>query len=458
MGEGDQGKVTRRSLASRLVIAATLVLVTALGATGIILEAAVRDSFEEASRERLQAQIYGLLAVLNVSPEGEVLMPARTQEPRLNRPDSGLYAVIDGPVNRWQSASALGEEPELPAGPVPPGETGFLRRYDIGPEEAYVLRQGVAWEIGGTESRLTVSVAEHERTVENQIAAFRATLWAWLGGAMVVLLALQVAVLRWGLRPLRELADALIAVRRGERDSIGGHYPRELTGLRDAIDRFIDGERKHLERYRNGLADLAHSLKTPLTVLRSELEGGDDDSRRLLPQVDRMDDSIAWQLRRARSTGHGTVGRAVSVAEVARRIVPALEKVYAQRGIECRVDAGAEARFFGDAGDLMEILGNLLDNAFKYGERSVVLCGESIESATDRRPGLRLRVEDDGAGIPVEAAEAVRRRGIRADERVPGHGMGLAIVGDIVEAYGGTLTIEASPLGGAAIHVVFPEE
>lgn len=454
--EAPPAPAPSRSLARRLVLAASAVLFLFVVAVGAILEAAIRDSLEETVRQRLLAHVYTLLAVVDIAPDGTITMPEALPEPRFDRPDSGLYALFQGPGDRWTSPSAMGEDPRLPDSPLPPGETRFLRRYDIGPERAYVFRQGFAWEgESGADLAFVLSVAEHERSVEEQIARFRQTLWLWLAGAGAVLLTLQLAVLRWGLRPVRRLAEELAAVKRGDREAIDGDVPRELAVLTRGLNAFIASERKHLERYRNSLADLAHSLKTPLAVLRAAVDRADRDE--LLAQVDRMDELVAYQLKRARTAGQAALSRPEVVADVVAPLVRSLAKVHAARSITCETYVAPRARFFGDRADLMELLGNLLDNAFKWARTTVRITANSVSSSEVLRPGLVVTVEDDGPGLPPGEVERLLQRGARADERVPGHGIGLAIVADISDAYGGTIRFDHSPLGGASVTLAFPE-
>ena len=444
------------SLTHRLVAAASAILAGFLGIMGWILDAAIRDSLEQAIEQRLQAHVYTLLAAADITPEGDLLMPEQLPEARFNRPDSGLYATVLGDGFFWRSPSTVGENPQLPVDPLAPGESSFRPHIDIGPEAAFVLRQGIAWETAaGGEKRFVIAIAEHERTFRQQLGRFRQTLWSWMSGVGVILIIIMVMVLRWGLRPLRRVSGELSRVKRGEQDHIRGVYPRELEALTASLNGFIESERKHLSRYRNSLSDLAHSLKTPLAVLRSLIESGQTGAA-ALTEVDRMDELVAWQLKRARSSGHLVLSRPLAAEPVAEQVVTALEKVYADKHVVCEFELEPDLQFHGDRGDLMELLGNLLDNAFKWCRSRVVLAGNTLPAAT--RNGIVLRVTDDGPGVPADRVRAVLARGVRADERAPGHGIGLAIVADLVEAYGGTIDIRRAAIGGAEVEIRIPGE
>jgi two-component system sensor histidine kinase PhoQ len=237
--------------------------------------------------------------------------------------------------------------------------------------------------------------------------------------------------------------------------SLRGRYPRELALLTNNINELIESEREHLIRYRNTLGDLAHSLKTPLAVLRTRIENGSNDDMDGLrevvrSQVARMDGIVAYQLARAATTGHQVFAAPIAIDPHVESLVQSLEKVYARKNVLCEFDLDPTARFYGELGDLLELLGNLLENAFKWANHRVLLSTQTLTVAPQRRAGLLISVEDDGPGIPPEKVEHLLQRGVRGDERVQGHGIGLSIVQDIVRAYRGELSVERSDeLGGA---------
>ncbi len=289
---------------------------------------------------------------------------------------------------------------------------------------------------------------------------FRRALWGYLGAVGAVLLLFQVGVLRWSLRPLRRVIDELKRVQRGIATRMSERHPRELEPLTESINAFIESERENLERQRNILADLAHSLKTPLAVLRTRLDSGAGDAElraELSEQLRRMNDLVGYQLSRAASGGHKLFAAPLAIEPNAEEIVRGLEKVYASKGVLCEFEIEPDARFYGEKGDLQELLGNLLENAFKWARSRVLLTVRIGASATNRRPGLMLMVEDDGPGIPEEKIALVLQRGVRGDERVQGHGIGLAIVQDIVRSYRGELQVgHSAELGGARFAVTLP--
>ena len=465
-----RARVRRRplSLQARQLLAASLGLVAFLGLAGFALDRAFVETAKDALQERLKSYAFAYLAGLEFTRDGQPLIPPPPDE-RFERPGDGLYAGIRGTTAAgqplaWESASAIGRSVPFPTdlaagerrfeGPI---ETpvGDVYRYSIHVDWSEEQAQGIV-----DKAVFTLSVSQHEYFIDNQIAVYRKALWGYLGAGALLLLGLQVFVLRWSLRPLRRVVRDLVRVETGQHERLTGVYPRELAVLTDSINAFVEGEREHLGRYRNTLADLAHSLKTPLAVLRSRLEmGGDDDAHlrgEVRQQVARMDEIVAYQLQRAATSGHQLFAAPLPVGERAEGIVRSLEKVYAEKNVLCEFEIDAQARFYGEEGDLMELLGNLLENAFKWSRHRVLFSASTQTMLPQRRSGLLLVVEDDGPGIAPEQVERVLQRGVRGDERVHGHGIGLAIVQDIVRAYRGELSVERSEeLGGARFVVHF---
>jgi len=448
------------SLQTRLLWAASLALAAFLGVTGYSLEQAFRRSALQAMEDRLESYVFSYLSGTDVSKDGELILPEFPPDPRFDRPQSGLYAGIVGEKIDWRSASALGRhlpfDQQLRPGAthwdsVPtPTNVGGIYRYS----------RGVTWEVpNGGEVQLTFHVAENDASFNRQVSVFRRTLVTQLGAAAFLLFLVQLLMLRWSLGPLRAVAQDLAKVEQGERERLPDRYPRELTPLTLSINDVIDSEREQRTRYRHTLGDLAHSLKTPLAVMRNELESATDAEvakRVLTEQIRRMDDIVAYQLARAAASGHATFSTPIPIELHAEAIVLGLEKVYADRGILCEFDIDDNARFYGEKGDLLELLGNLLENAFKWARSRVLLSVRVTVTQPGRRPALSMAVEDDGPGIPPDKVAKLLQRGARGDERVEGHGIGMSIVQDIVKSYRGELKVSSSAtLGGARFELRF---
>ncbi|HET8897848.1 MAG TPA: ATP-binding protein [Rhodanobacteraceae bacterium] len=445
------------SLAARSTLAGAIALLVFLGATGFALDHAYAEGSLAALRDRMESYVLAYMARFDVSRYGKLIPPDAPPDPDFSRPGSGLYASVTAPKEQWDSPSAIGRGLPL-AEQLKPAETRFSGPIDSGVGRLYVLAEGVAWVMpDGKELPLTFHVAQDESTYQAQLQAFRRTLVYWLAGIGVALLLVQLLLLRWTLSPLRRMAGDMAGIERGEREQLAGNYPEEVDGLAHSLNSYIDSERERIKRYRNILGDLAHSLKTPLAVMRSRLEAEHaglaayDD---MMEQVRRMDEIVAYQLSRAATTGHPTFAVPIEIEPAAEDLVRSLEKVYQSKNILCEFEIEADSRFYGERGDLLELLGNLLENAFKWAAHRVVLRVKPLKGGARRRPGLELAVEDDGPGIPADRVEHVLQRGVRGDERVSGHGIGLAIVQDIVRAYRADLEVGPSrDLGGASFVV-----
>ena len=442
------------SLHSRLLLVASLVLASFLGLGALALDRAFRTSGEEAMRERLQGQVYLLLGAAAEDAEGRMRLPDALPDPRLSNPDSGLYAQVTGENGGyvWKSFSLIGRDMAF-LSHQGAGVRHFVKKHFNG-EEFYLINFGVLWEdLQGRELAYTLAVAESTRGLLEQVEAFRARLMYWLGGAAVLLLVAQGLVLAWGLRPLRKAEADLHRIESGEIEAIGGRFPRELQGLINNINLLIRNGRASRDRYRNSLGDLAHSLKTPLSVLRGAAESGDRERLKLAveDEVSRMDEIVQYQLRRAAASGAAQPGVSVPVSPLIERLAATLAKVYSEKGVDCRIEVADALRFVGDSGDLMEILGNLMENAFKYGRSQVRVRANTPPDSMGGDSVIRVIIEDDGPGIPMQDREEVLNRGARMDQRIPGQGIGLSVAQEIIHLYGGSLTIGDSNLGGAVV-------
>ncbi len=443
------------SLAARAAIATTFVLAGFLGLVGLTLTQTNKARALRTLHDRLENFAIAYITNTEVNRYGKLLPLDTAPDPSFSRPGSGLYAMAVGDHDfHWQSSSAIGRDFSFMQ-PLEPGQSRFVGPVDTRMGRLYYYSYGAAWDTGdGKAVRFTIMVAQTEDQLEGENAAFRHALVVWLSILGVMLIVLQLLLLRWSLTPLRKVSSDMSRVETGESEQLDSQYPLELTGLTRRINAFITNEREQRTRYRHTLADLAHSLKTPLAVIRSQLEStsGDEPARRtsVLDQVRRMNELVAYQLSRAATSGRQTFASAVPIAGHAEDLVQGLEKVYAAKNVLCEFDIEDGAVFYGEQGDLLELLGNLLENAFKWAGHRVLLVVKMQPQPGRQRPGLWLSVEDDGPGIATDKIEKVLQRGVRGDERVQGHGIGLSIVQDIVHAYQGELGVDRSPEFGGA--------
>lgn len=455
------------SLRLRLSVAIALVLALFLGLTGWVLDRSFQQAARQALQDRLQAHIYTLLAVAELDAEGRLRLPAQLPEPRFSAPGSGLYAQVVGADGKalWRSHSVLGRQLPLAQG-VAAGTVDFryqtrVESMDVG---LFTLRFGVEWE--DEQGRLwpfTLEVIEDDVGYARQLTRYRGTLWTGLGAVAAALLLVQLLVLAWGLQPLRRLAAELKAVDAGRQRHLHAVYPREIAPLTDNINRFVDQQRASRDRYRDSLADLAHSLKTPLAVLGSTLAQPEPDREQASAQLHRMADIVNYQLGRAATAGAAPMAAAVAIKPLAISLRNSLDKVYADKDVDCRFQLDDPMGFAGDRGDLMEILGNLLDNAYKWADRQVIIGAQGHQQQT-----LTLWIEDDGPGVdPADHQRILQRGQTNVQARAAGsgadmqperdgQGIGLAVVQDIVSVYRGQLLLQRSTLGGLRVVLEFP--
>ncbi len=438
-----------RSIRARLILGGALVLLAFVAAVGLAVQRAHTDSVRTGHFARLQGTVYLLLAAAELDDAGALQMPAAFAEPRLSLPGSGLYASIANTARneQWQSASAVGAS--LP----------FQRDAAVGQWRYDALEQGgagflaatygVRWATGKQrEAPLVLSVLQDKQEFERELAAFNRTLWSWLGGAAFLLLFAQTLLLEWALAPLRRVAGEIRRIENGEQPLIEGSYPAEIAGLTDNLNALIGQERVRQTRYKEALSFLAHSLKTPLAVLRTALAEPAQLPAAVAQQVSRMDAIVQHQLGRAAASGPARFAPLLPLAPVLARIRDSLAKVHAGKGLSFGVDCPPDLAWRIDEGDAFEILGNLMDNAAKWARQRVAV---RIWREAGR---LKIRVEDDGPGF--SDVRSILQLHVRLDERVPGHGVGLAVVNDLVASHQGEMALSRGALGGAQVEIVLP--
>jgi len=450
-----------RSLSSRLLVSVSVLLFVFFGATIAVLDTAFTEAGEQSRRDILDGHLVGLLAAAEPDDDGNLVLPKRLREPRFERIGSGLYAELldlEGKV-LWRSRSALGLD--IPVGTIPElGNHLFGREMLEDGTPLLMLSLSVDWELDDGESRYYVfKVAESLDGFNAEIAGFRRQLFSWFAAVAATMVLAFSMLLRSLMKPLRQIEAEIREIEEGNRQSLSKNFPTELTGVARNMNVLIDSERARSDRYRYTLDNLAHSLKTPLAAMRALLNDRQRENfgKRFNEQIDRMDEIVRYQLRKpAASVADNLVLATVQVDREVKRLVDGLKKVYHDKRPEFEVRVAPGMQFRGDTGDFLELAGNLLDNACKWCKRKVRISIVPSAGARAVASGMVLTVADDGPGIPEDAAEALLQRGMRLDESTPGHGIGLAVVKDIAQSYGGRLKIGRSDLGGAEIVVSIP--
>lgn len=435
------------SLTKRLLLTALVILTAFLGLSGIALEAAFRESAETALQEKLTAYIYSLLASAEEDKSGKIQMPEMLSTPDFNQTDSGLIAQISGDqgLYQWHSASSLGQLRRF-GQQIAHGQQRFrqIKNYQI-------LDYGIAWEdIRGNAVEYSVSIALDRGVHEAEILAFRTSLWWWLGGGGTLLLLMQFLLIRWGLMPLRPLAEQINAIQQGRSDKLQGNFPAELTPLTQGLNALIQQSQVRQERIRNSLSDLAHSLKTPLTVLNGSINQlPDSEQKQVMGQeIQRINEIVSYQRQRAAVVGTSLITGPIALQTLIARITQSLDKAHADKAVHCDIRLTNDVSVTIDEGDCYELFGNLLDNAYKH-------CHSKVQIDHNKYAAHSISIEDDGKGIAQSEIERLLRRGERADQQHPGQGIGLAVVREIVRQYQWQLELTQSDLGGLCVIIRF---
>ncbi|HEY4343453.1 MAG TPA: ATP-binding protein [Parvibaculum sp.] len=453
-------RIRTDSLAFRLVAGAALWSSIALLAGGIILSSIFRQSVERAFDARLDVLLGSLIATTDVDDKKELTRTRDLNETRFDFAYSGWYWQIAPIAQRLalRSRSLFDQSIDLSSAKDTERDISGARFFDApGPESQSlrVIERRVM--LPGYDVPVSFTVAGDRSEMESDIQSFNGTVFTALGGlGFGILVALLIQV-RFGLRPLERVRRSLASIRSGKATRLDGKFPTEIEPLAVEINSLLEGNREVLERARTHVGNLAHALKTPLSVLSNEARAHPGEFGERVSRVAvHMREQVDHHLARARMAASANVfGAHTPVAHTLTRFGNALEKLYAERGIKITVDCPEELGFRGESQDLEEMVGNLLDNACKWANAQVTMTAAPIGLRRERQ-AFRLTVEDDGPGVPEDDRKAALKRGGRLDETKPGSGLGLSIVTEISELYGGELKLSDSALGGLSAELILP--
>jgi two-component system sensor histidine kinase PhoQ len=436
---------TQSSLLKRFFLASLIILPLFIILSGTLLLNTFHHSQLNAEEEKLQAQLYLLLGVTELEPSGPQL-PDILTEPRLNQQGSGLYAFITDSNNTllWRSTST----DLLPLSLLPTDITFRLNQRlfsQVALEKTNVLLNVLSYDSewinnNGNVKRLRFIIVSDASTLIAELNSYRSRLWQWLGSMGIALILAQVFIMRWGLQPLKRLSAQLSQLQNSNITQLSDDYPVEIQPIINNFNDILVQEKQQRERYRNTMSDLAHSLKTPLAVIQSQISETPQHDTIIADQVDRINQIISHQLQRAvvrvnhSAINHNT--NKILVKKVIDRLIKIMGKIYTRPPIQLHNMADADSLFFGDESDLLEILGNIIDNACKYGHSTVVI------SAHNHKNELIIQVSDDGDGVQQQQQSTILQRGARADTAKPGQGIGLSVAVDIISSYGGEITVK----------------
>ncbi|PPD44485.1 MAG: ATP-binding protein [Methylocystis sp.] len=455
--------LTTRSIATRLFLTAAALSSVVLLLASIFFTAYYRQETEKVFERRLDVYLRAIVADVSESGQDGRTGPGQLGDPQFELPGSGWYWQItrmDDAAHEIKASRSLFAKqlPKLSDLGVAAEAGGFRRGYAQGPDGRRLRIVERVIDVGDTGIYL-VQVAASGEEVEEQIARFRFELtvaFAALAIALAIVAAFQV---RFGLGPLRMLQRELVSIRRGERDRIAGEYPSEVAPLASELNLLISANRDILERARTQVGNLAHALKTPLSVIVNEADAAPSPlADKVGEQAHIMRDQISFYLDRARAAARGgALGTATQVQPCAEALLRTFTKIYSERGVTFSGDIPADLRFLGERQDLEEMIGNLLDNAGKWAESRVTISvAAQRESGNASRSTLTMTIDDDGPGLAPHLRAQATERGRRLDETKPGSGLGLSIVADLAAAYGGALQLDDSPSGGLRAQLRLP--
>jgi signal transduction histidine kinase len=451
------------SLATRLFLSATAWVVVILLITGVVLSSVYRSASERAFDRRLNLYLRTLIAEVATPDEPLDRQFQSLGEPLFDLPLSGWYWEIvrtDPEKKEIRASRSLWDKklPKLEDQGIELSSSGVRVGYVDGPE-GQTLRMVERPVDLGTDGKFRVTVAGDATEIFDETRTFDYYLGGTFAALTIGLLLTTIFQVRFGLAPLKRISDAIADIRSGRAERLQGEFPVEIAPLARETNALIDANREIVERARTHVGNLAHAVKTPLSVIVNEANAHQRDpfAAKVLEQAEVMRNQVVHHLERARIAARLTVIATVTdVAPVIEALRRTMEKIHRDRGVAIDVDASAAAKFRGERQDLEEMAGNLADNACKWA-RSRVFIEASVRPPSGADPAmLRIIVDDDGRGLSDNERMQASQRGRRLDETKPGSGLGLSIVTDLAALYGGSLTLGSSPIGGLRAELVLP--
>ncbi|MGJ5081221.1 ATP-binding protein [Bradyrhizobium sp. HKCCYLS3013] len=452
------------SLATRLFLSATAWLVVILAITGIVLSSVYRNATERAFDRRLNLYLRTLIAEVATPDDPPDRQFQSLGEPLFELPLSGWYWQItrtDAEKPEVRASRSLWDKklPKLEEQGIELTAAGIRIGYVEGPENQDLRMVERPVDLG-SDGKFLVSVAGDASEIFDETRSFDYYLGGTFTALGIVLLLTTIFQVRYGLAPLKRISESIADIRSGRAERLEGEFPVEIAPLARETNALIDANREIVERARTHVGNLAHAIKTPLSVIVNEAatHAADPFAAKVMEQADVMRDQVAHHLERARIAARVTIVSTVTeVAPAIEALRRTMEKIYRDRGIVVAATADPAARFRGERQDLEEMVGNLVDNACKWATSRV-----SVELTVERpaqsgaSPMLRIVVDDDGRGLSAAERAQVLRRGQRLDESKPGSGLGLSIVTDLAALYGGRLTLGDAPTGGLRAELRLP--
>jgi signal transduction histidine kinase len=429
---------------------------------GLVLSSFYRNAVERAFDRRISVFLRNIVAEIANNPKTTVIEPETLGEPLFFIPSSGWYWQItrlSDPPERKSSRSSPEEGfPTLESLKVPEIYGGVRQAYLPGPD-GQRLRAVERFLDLGEDGRFLLFIAGDAFEIDDEVSDFNDALLLTLGFILLAFMAIVWFQIRYGLRPLKNISEKLSEIRSGQIERLQGDFPKEVAPLAGEVNALLDTNHEIVDRARMHVGNLAHALKTPLSVLMNESANVQGPAaEKIREQLGLMRDQVQRHLDRARIAARvAVVSTTIDVAPVIEILVRTMEKIHRERGVTLRTQLNPETKFRGEQQDIEEMVGNLVDNACKWAASKVDIEMIVLSSPQPAQPGsFRIQVDDDGPGLAPAEREEVLHRGRRLDESKPGTGLGLSIVLELAKLYGGTLQLGASPLGGLRAELVLP--
>ncbi|WKE64428.1 ATP-binding protein [Gallaecimonas kandeliae] len=449
------------SLKGRVMLATTVSVVAFLAFVSFAIIKSYQSATEGTIERNLGQDVNELIALLE-DTQGTGWLPNELVNPNYNQPLSNNIGLIFDQEGKliWRSLSSYRYEFDFH--PVFYNLNRQFYHKEIEGDGFFIYEFSVRLPLGDSVKDYTLMTMYQDKDYQRDASQFATIVLLWMTGGLFLMLLVITWTLRWGFSPLRILAGELSEMKSGERGQLSHHYPTEIARITRPLNALLHREQESRERLKHTMGDLAHSLKTPLAAIQASAQSLEilpdvpkDPLADIIEQAQRMNSTITYQLKRAVVGRQGLAQSRIDPRPVTEKLVRALTKVYGDKDVECELEVEPGCYFDGDEGDLMEILGNLLENAFR-----LCVCQVKVKLAflgEKQRQQLLIQVDDDGPGVPEEKRESILQRGVRADSRNPGQGIGLAVVVDIVASYHGILTVgRAEELGGASFMISLP--
>ncbi len=453
------------SINSRIILGAVIIVGSFMLLTGLTLSKTFYNSAYSSLEDRMTGQVYLLMADRDIT---EPILSGSHATDHLKRQlaNRSVYSQLSGYITQADGTVLWLSDPDIET-TLPPAlalkngkkEHGrkIFQKYKVNGIPYIGLSIPIFWDFKNPRFPLIYHISDNLTLLNNKISDYQYSLWSNLLLMSIILFISLYLILRWGLKPLREVEQEIKAVEQGEQEQLEKQYPDEIAPLTENINQLIQYERQQQLRYQNALADLAHSLKTPLAIIKGQNSNTEyshsldqETIKNINNAVDRMNSIIEYQLQRASSNTPSPHIQYLKLEPVTQILLDSMKKIYRDKAIDYHICIEQNLQFKIDEGDFMEILGNLLDNACKWCQQQVSL------NVFLQNKHLHIMISDDGPGIASEMLSDITKRGVRIDELTPGHGVGLAIVKDIVNVYSGIINFNSTATGSLEVSIIFP--